>query len=150
MLSRSGSWYVLGRDRGKDAPRMFKLSRMRSEVRTVGEPRSYSPPPVGELDRLSQALDPSGRSGERDAVLAVRGEAAPALRRRGTVLHDPPAPPPAGFTVYTVPYDRTDELAGEIRSSASGVLVLAPPDLRDAVIAGLRAVATRPSSEEIA
>ena len=150
MLSRSGSWYVLGHDRGKDAPRMFKLSRMRSEVRTVGEPRSYSPPPVGKLDRLSQALDPSGRSGERDAVLAVRGEAAPALRRRGTVLHDPPAPPPAGFTVYTVPYDRTDELAGEIRSSASGVLVLAPPDLRDAVIAGLRAVATRPSSEEIA
>lgn len=147
MLSRRGSWYVLGRDRDKDAPRMFKLSRISSEVATEGEPMAYEPPPAAELDRLSQSLEPRG-SGEQVAVLAVRGEAAPALRRRGRRLDPGPVHLPEGFTAYQVPYDRTDELAGEIRTSAAGVLVLAPAELREVVVAGLTAVAARPTSEE--
>ncbi len=147
MLSRRGSWYVLGRDQDKDAPRMFKLSRITSEVELIGEPQSYTPPAAPELDALSRSLEPR-LDGERLATLAVRGEAAPTLRRRGQTLSMDPGSLPTGFTAYVVPYDRTDELAGEIRSSSSGVLVLNPPDLREAVVAGLRAVAMRSTSEE--
>ena len=56
---------------------------------------------------------------------------------------------PEGYAAYRVPYDRTDELAGEIRTHGAGVLVIEPGEVRDAVIAGLRAVADRPLSEEV-
>ncbi len=147
MLSRRGSWYVLGRDRDKAAPRMFKLSRIRSDVTPLGEPHAFTPPAPDELDALSRSLEPP-RTGERVATLAIRGEAAPALRRRGQLVTSV-IPCPAGFSAYDVPYDRTDELAGEIQSSASGVLVLDPPDLRHSVVAALRAVADRATSEEV-
>lgn len=147
MLSRRGSWYVIGRDRDKDAPRMFKLSRIRSDVEPVGEPMAYAPPAAAEIDRLSESLELRA-TGERVATLAVRGEAAPTLRRRGRPV-EPASALPEGFSAYAVPYDRIDELAGEVRSSAAGVLVLDPPELRLAVIAGLESVASRTLGEEV-
>jgi proteasome accessory factor B len=148
LLSRRGSWYVLGRDHAKDAPRMFKLSRFASEVATLGEPRSYEPPDAAELDRMSASLEPI-LAGERASVLAIRGEAAPTLRRRGEAMPERSGDLPEGYAAYRVPYDRTDELAGEIRTHGAGVLVIEPGEVRDAVIAGLRAVADRPLSEEV-
>ncbi len=150
VLSRRGSWYVLGHDRDRQAPRMFKLSRVVGEVEAAGAPGAYATPPAAELDRCSASLEPTV-VGERMAVLAIHREAAPGLRRRGAPLPpgvEPPRPVPSGYTAHRVPYDRTDELAGEVCTAAAGVVVLGPDEVRDAVVARLTAVASRPLSGE--
>ena len=38
MTSARGRWYVIGRDIGRDAPRMFKLSRIQDRPKNVSRP----------------------------------------------------------------------------------------------------------------
>lgn len=145
---RKGRWYVLGRDVGIDEPRMFKISRITGAPEPGREPDSYLVPSDIDLAALARSLEP----GEPDAtaVIAVRGDYAPQLRRRGVPV-DPPAGLPSGYTAYEVPYARQGDLVGDICAAAPDVLPIEPPHLRDAVIARLRGVvAVHASSEGVA
>ena len=165
LLARGGGWYVVGRDRDRGAPRSFRLSRIEGRVRPVGEPGSFEIPA-----NLDAAAIVGGSSSERVrlATLALRPERASALRVRavedGAAVHhdddddhdhddaadladladlaDPRlAPLLAHRDVVQVPFAGIGDLADEVAGYADAVVVLAPPDLRVAVLCRLRAAA---------
>lgn len=136
LACRRGNWYVVGFDLDRGQPRKFKLTRVTSEPKTVGKPGSYSVPADADLDALLAELEPERERGL--AVLAIRGDAAPSLRRHARALAGPG--PLEGYSRYEVPYGRVSDLAADVRVHCADVLVLEPPELRELVLAGLRAV----------
>ena len=163
LLARGGGWYVVGRDRDRDAPRSFRLSRIQGRVRGVGEPGAYAIP--ADVDAAAVVGD---RHSERDrlAVLALRPERASAVRARS--VPDAPArgTDAAGAAggldltdarvaavladrdLVRVPFSGVSELADEIVGYADAVVVLAPADLREAVLRRLRAAAALDGSAD--
>lgn len=133
LLSRDRGWYLVGLDRDRQAARAFRLSRIEGRVRPTGNPGAVQLPDridVGAL--LDSAL---GRGGV--ARLAVVPERAAALRAR--------ASGPAGVTgdrdVVEVGFEDVEPFADELAAAADAVVVLAPPELREAVLRRLRAAA---------
>ena len=145
LLSWHGRWYLLAHDRDREAPRMFRLSRIRGEVRLLGEPGSYSVPTDIDVHALATQLSPSGQDGT--AVLRIRAGAGLALRRRAAAV----GPLVDGWQELTVPYGSDVELAGEVVELAEDVVVLQPPALRELVVDRLRRLThTGPASEGVA
>lgn len=122
---RRGAWYVLGHDQARQAPRLFKLSRISAGPELVGQPDAYQVPSV-DLAELAQRLEP--QSAYLQALVAIKGDRAPALRRRGVQAH-PDRPLPPDFRAWSVPYANDDSLAAELCASGPDVLVLAPVSL---------------------
>lgn len=137
MSFRRGAWYLLGRDRSRDAPRVFKVGRIDGEVRTTGRPASFQVPQI-DTAALMARLEPSPPDAE--LLLAVRDGRAPDLRRRGAVAAVS-APIPPGFTAYRVAYSRQGDIIGEVCAHGQDVLVLDPPEVRRRVLEHLRCVA---------
>ena len=138
LTSAKGRWYVIGRDVDRDAPRMFKLSRIGDLPKRVSRAGAYAVPEDLDLRSLARSLGPPEPTAE--ALLAVRAGKAPTLRRRGTpAATEVPLPP--GFEVLRVGFSEVQSLAEEICRHAADVVVLEPVELREAVITGLRAVA---------
>jgi proteasome accessory factor B len=153
LLARGGGWYVIGRDLDRDAPRSFRLSRIQGRVRATGATGAYDIP--ADVDAAAVLGDRHAEP-TRVAVLALRPERASALRAReageGTPgsdvgdddvdLADPRiAAVLADRDVVRVPFGSASELADEIAGYADAVVVLAPADLRSAVLQRLRAAA---------
>ena len=160
LLARGGGWYVVGRDRDRGAPRSFRLSRIEGRVRPGGAPGSFEIPA-----NLDAAAIVGGGSSERVrlATLALRPERASALRVRAVAdgavsslaagrlatddddAADPAdprlAPLLAHRDVVRVPFSGVGDLADEVAGYADTVVVLAPTDLRAAVLRRLRAAA---------
>lgn len=159
LLARGGGWYVVGRDLDRHAPRAFRLSRIEGQVRLVGSPGAYEIP--ADLD-AGAVLGTRASARVRLATLALRPERASALRSRavpaGAVpAHGTsPAPEPADAVdlaaprlanllahrdVVQVPFAGLGDLADEVAGYADAVVVLAPSDLRAAVLRRLHAAA---------
>lgn len=143
VLVRRGVWYVHGRDLDRDAPRMFRLSRVVGPVRALEPAGAYEIPDRSVVEEAAARLEPGEVTAS--AVLAIRGAAGASLRRRGTPVD---APAPEGFAAYEVPYSEVYEIAEVAAGAAPDVLVLAPDEVREATLAQLRAVAARPLSTE--
>ncbi|MCL2317121.1 MAG: WYL domain-containing protein [Actinomycetia bacterium] len=140
LVSRRGAWYVLGRDRDRGEPRLFKLGRITGVPRPVGRPGAFDVPRDVDMDDLVARLQP--RRPEASALVAVRGERAPGLRRRATLSGalEPELPP--GFTAYLVPYATEAGLAGEVAQAGPDAFVVEPGEAAAAVrehLAGLLA-----------
>lgn len=135
ILHRHGSWYFLARDVDKDEPRMFKLSRIVGAVTELHD--TYEVPADIDLDELTRSLEPAAP--DTEALLAIRPDRAPALRRRGTPA--PAIPGPAGFVVHRVPYSEQEGFVGLVAAAGADVVVLEPDKLRQAVIAHLQSIA---------
>ncbi len=141
MTSRSGRWYLVGRDRDREASRAFRLSRVEGPVRRSGPAGSYDVP--ADLDARAMVAGLPTSADERLAVLRVREGRGGFLRRRAAAAE--PAPEPGWDVVRLRVGDvgmRADELAGY----GPDVVVLEPPDLRDAVVRRLRAVLAGPNA----
>ncbi|GII99118.1 transcriptional regulator [Sediminihabitans luteus] len=151
IAARGGGWYLLGFDRERGAARAYRLSRVVGRVRAIGTAGAYALPDDVDVDALLGT-----RGGEpRTARLAVLAERAGALRARGTAVAPAAEPTVAEHTVaeptvagsesardvVDVPFTSTTSLADEIAGYADAVLVLAPQDLRDAVVERLRLAA---------
>ncbi|MCC2333244.1 helix-turn-helix transcriptional regulator [Cellulomonas wangsupingiae] len=146
LLARRGGWVLLARDRDRGASRSFRLRRIRGAVRPLGEPGGFPAPTAAELAEASRAW--MGDGPERTALLAVTPERAGALRARATRV-PPDAALPAGAEqvlrgrdLVAVPYRIDWELAEEVVGYGDAVLVLDPPQVRDAVLGLLRVAAT--------
>ncbi|MBC7289789.1 MAG: WYL domain-containing protein [Actinotalea sp.] len=139
LVASRGGWYLVGRDRDRDAPRVFRLSRITGRVRPVGERHAFTVP--ADADPLG-LISTAQRADARTAWLAIAPDRAGALRARAT---DGQAPEdvaaPEGTDLVAVPYQRTSDLADEITGYTDAVVVLAPRTLRDAVLTRLRAAA---------
>ncbi|WP_298132313.1 WYL domain-containing protein [Micropruina sp.] len=138
LTYRRGSWYLAGFDRTRGAARLFKLARLEDAPRTIGKPGAYELPENMDLTELTRPLEPAPAAAE--AVVAIRGDKAPDLRRRGLPVDDA-APLPPGFAAWRVPYTSDREFVTEVCGYGPAVLVLEPAALRRQVIGRLAAVA---------
>ncbi|MFB9376484.1 helix-turn-helix transcriptional regulator [Kineococcus gynurae] len=137
VVSWHGRWYLLGHDRDRQAPRVFRLSRVVSGVRRVGRPGAYAVP--ADLDARAVVAGSVGERVSRPARVRLRAGAGLALRRRGRSVAAA-EPLPAGWDLLEVEVGDTEPAADELASFGADVVVLDPPDLREAVLRRLRGV----------
>ncbi len=137
IAARGGGWYLVGFDRDRQAPRVFRLSRITGRVRVTGPGSAFEIPDV-DVDAMLGERVGVGRT----AVLAVVPERAQAVRARAKVLdasaHDPR---PDGRDLLEVPFRSRSAFADELAAYADAVVVLEPQDLRREVLHRLRAAA---------
>ncbi|MBA3489377.1 MAG: WYL domain-containing protein [Longispora sp.] len=120
-----GRWYVVGHDLDRDATRSFRLSRITGGVRLTGEPGAFTPPAgvdlIGHVARL--ATNPVG--GEGRATVRLASGRADGIRRRALRIEG---------DVATLTYSDPEWLAEFLVGCGPDVVVLDPPEVRDAVI----------------
>ena len=134
VTSWHGRWYLAARDRDRDAPRMFRLSRVEGEVTTVGLPGEYEVPEGASAQVLAGTDVAETTHGV--ARVRVRAGSGQLLRRRAIAVQaDAP-----GWHELAVEYDDLEVLAEELVTHGPSVLALDPPALREAVVRRLRAV----------
>ncbi len=135
LTSRSGRWYLTGLDTDRDAPRVFRLSRIAGPVTRTGPGGSYAPPADHDPRRMLAADLPAEPAAA--AEVAVADGRAHELRRRATaaVVTSP------GWSTLTLPYADADRLAEELASHGASVRAVGPPALVEATRAVLAAAA---------
>ena len=136
VVSFRGRWYVVGHDTDRDAPRLFRLSRVQGEVRTTGRPGAYDVPPGTDIHALTASLAPA--EPRHRAVLRVREGAALGLRRQASAASVGAAS--TGWDLLEVSYGRPDAMADEVLGYGADVVVEEPADLRHLVVERLRRV----------
>jgi proteasome accessory factor B len=135
LLTRNGAWYLVGFDTDRAAPRVFRVSRITGEVRGDGQAGAVVVPPGTDIrDQLARMVPPQPRSTAR---LRVRAGAGLGLRRSAASVQ--PAEP--GWDLIELGYYDVDRMAGDLVAHGDAVVVLAPAELRAAVIERLRALA---------
>jgi predicted DNA-binding transcriptional regulator YafY len=141
LVSRRGRWYLVGWDRDRQDRRVFRLSRIAGVVIAVGRAGAVDPP--ADLDLAAEVADRPDTPGVATARLLIREGRAAGLRRSAVTAH--PAGR-AGWDEVVVPVRHLIDTARGVAEHGPDVLVLDPPELREAVIAGLRrSVAAAPA-----
>lgn len=143
IASWHGRWYLTGFDTDREAPRVFRVGRIEGAVARDGAPGSYTVPP--EHDSRSMISRDVGERAARTAVLAVRPGRAQALRRRALAGDDVVG---AGalqeWSRLTVEVTDAQRFIDDVCWYGPDVVVLEPADLREGVLARLRAAAHLP------
>lgn len=136
VVSRRGRWYVVGFDRDRDEQRVFRLSRITGEVAPDGPPGAVTVP--GGVDVRRIAFDWGDPVNEpRPATVRLRAGAAQGPRRWARDVR------PAGDGAWdeaTLTFRDVDRFAPYLARFADDVVVLDPPDLREAVVHQLKSV----------
>ncbi|MFD1930410.1 MULTISPECIES: helix-turn-helix transcriptional regulator [Nonomuraea] len=132
VISRRGRWYVAGFDRDRQAPRVFRLSRISGQVAAVGRPGAVEVPEG--VDLRSMVGFPEEAMEERTAVLRVRQGACEGLRQVARSVREGED----GWDTVELVFADPERLAGWIASLGADVMVVGPPDAREAVIARLK------------
>ena len=137
MVNRRGRWYVAGHDRARNAPRVFRLSRITGPVKMAGPPGSVKVPDGADVRELVKGWDGSPAR-DRTAVLRVRADAGLGLRRWAREVAPDDRHQAGTGSRSTSPTLRW--YADYLASFGPDVMVLDPPDLREAVIRRLKGV----------
>jgi proteasome accessory factor B len=138
VYNRRGRWYVAGHDRARNAPRVFRLSRITGPVKFAGPPGSVKVPEGADVRELVKDWDrPLAR--DHTATLRVRADAGFALHRWGRVTEDAANP---GWDRVAIDYSDPEWYAGYLAEFGPDVVVLDPPELREAVIRQLKGALT--------
>ncbi|GGL14072.1 hypothetical protein Sme01_70710 [Sphaerisporangium melleum] len=132
VVSRRGRWYVVGHDRERAAPRVFRLSRITGPVTPVGRPGVVAVPADVDIRSMVGHRDDS-LAPERTATIRIREHTCQWLRQIGSVR-----PGEGGWDEVTVEFADPEWLAGSVVGFAADAEVTDPPDLRDAVIRRLK------------
>ena len=135
LISWHGRWYLNAYDVDRDAPRVFRLSRIVGAVRTAGRPGSFEVPADHEPRLMVEggAAPPVQPS---PAVLRVRRGAGHSLRRRARTVGEVDAT----WDLVDLDYGDTDGFAEELAGYGPDVVVEQPPELAQGVAERLRAV----------
>ncbi|MGE9807580.1 MULTISPECIES: helix-turn-helix transcriptional regulator [unclassified Janibacter] len=135
LTSWRGRWYLSGRDMDKDAPRVYRLSRVLTTPVPVGTAGGYEVPadhePLEDIRRREPDVE------ARRAVLLVRPGTGHALRRRAVPDTDP-GTAGADRDRVSVEIHSLRDAAEEIATYGADVVVESPADLRDVVVDLLR------------
>ncbi len=155
LASWHGRWYLTGYDVDRQAPRVFRLGRIRGSVKKDGTPGSYQIP--AGVDPIAMIAAASSDPAPISARILVRDGAGVQLRRRGTpvadgggtgvdgegtvadgegTVADGQAP---GWSVLEVSFPSLEVAAGELAGYGPDVRVLHPEELVAAVVEQLRA-----------
>lgn len=136
IVSWRDRWYVTGYDLDREAPRVFRVSRIAGDVKPAGSAGSYDVPEGTDVKRVASSLFPPPR--DEPAIVQVRRDRCQSLRRAATSVESVSDQ----FDQLTVPYGATYELAGEIASYGPDAIVISPPELRDRVVSQLQRAAS--------
>jgi len=155
IAARDGGWYLMCFDRDRQAPRVFRMSRIESRVRITGPAGAYEIPDFETDVMLGKA-----QHGEvRAAVVAVRPERAGALRARAKPVpegereaYSERLPGPvgaagdrdgdqAGWDILEVPYRSLSGMASEAAGYGAALVVLEPEPVRNETVRRLTAAA---------
>jgi proteasome accessory factor B len=134
VVNRHGRWYVAGWDRGRAAPRVFRLGRIAGPVKFCGPAGSVTVPDGPDVRELVRDWD-SAPAREQTAVLRVRSGTGVGLRRHAASVR--PADQ-AGWDLVTTTFGDVGSFADYTAWFGPDAVVLDPPDLREAVIARLK------------
>ncbi|MBF8188171.1 WYL domain-containing protein [Nonomuraea sp. K274] len=134
VVSRRGRWYLAGFDRGRDAPRAFRLSRITGHVTAVGKAGAVEVPEGVDLRAMVGFPDETVE--ERVAVVRVRHGACEGVRQLARAVH----PGTDGWDEAELVFSDPERLAGWMASLGADVEVVEPPDAREAVIRRLKGV----------
>jgi proteasome accessory factor B len=138
VVNRHGRWYVAGRDRGRDATRVFRLSRIVGSVKFCGPSGSVTVPDGTDVRELVRDWD-SSPAPEHTAVLRVRSGTGVRLRQHAVSVRADEAP---GWDLVTTRFGDVGWFADNAARFGPDVVVLDPPDLREAVIRRLKGALT--------
>ena len=131
MASWHGRWYLTGFDLDRQAPRVFRLSRIEGAVDVV---RRAAPYTVRADHRAQEMIRTTvGEQQVGSARVLVRAERGHTLRRRATSTREAGA-----WTELEVPFGDADTFADEVSGYGPDVVVTAPEEVRDLVVARLR------------
>lgn len=136
VVSRRGRWYLAGFDRGRDAPRAFRLSRITGQVAAIGRPGAVEVPE--DVDLRAMVGFPDEPMEERVAVVRVRQGACEGLRQLSRAVHTGAD----GWDEAELTFSDPERLAGWMASLGADVEVVEPPDAREAVIRRLKGAYT--------
>ena len=131
-----GRWYVVGHDTSRDAVRVFRLSRVVGAATPTGEAGSVKAPPDTDLRALVARM--AGDEPRSTATVRVRTGSAWALRAEATAS----ATEAAGWDRLEVGYSDPERFADRVTGFGADVVVVSPPEARDAVVRRLQALAT--------
>jgi len=139
VVNSKGRWYVAGHDRTRKATRVFRLSRIDGPVKMAGPAGSVTVPPGADVRELVKDWDVAPVR-DHTAVLRVREKAGFGLRRWAREVTPDAATP--GWDRVTVSFADVPWYADYLASFGPDVVVIDPPDLREAVISRLKGVLT--------
>jgi proteasome accessory factor B len=134
VVNRRGRWYVAGYDRDRRAPRVFRLSRIVGPVKLAGPAGSVKVPEGTDVRDLVKDWD-KPVTFDNTASLRVRTDAGTALHRWGRSTPDAANP---GWDLVTINYSDPEWYASYLAEFGPDVVVLGPPELREAVIRQLK------------
>jgi proteasome accessory factor B len=137
VVNRKGHWYVAGWDRTRQATRVFRLSRIAGPVKFCGPAGRVSVPAGVDVRELVSNWD-SAPAKEHTATLRVRSGTGVGLRRHAVAVTEGSG----GWDVVTTTYGDVGWFADYAAWFGPDVVVVDPPDLREAVIAKLKGVLT--------
>ncbi len=139
VVTDHGRWYLVGRDRDRDAVRTFRLSRIGAEVTPIGPAGAMrNPDDVDLRDIVAKAVGEAPTGVE--ARVWVADDRATSLRRAGAVVEHMTLGGRNG-DVVAIDIGSMDRLAREVAGYGADAVVLEPESLRDEVLARLRAQA---------
>jgi proteasome accessory factor B len=133
-----GRWYLAGRDLDREAPRVFRLSRIVGEPIVTGDAGAVVVPDGVDLTTLVSDVD-SGSAGP-PARLRVRRGRGIGLRSQAIDVtgYD------ADWDLLSVPYVDGDRLVDDVLPYGADVVVVEPAEARIAMIRRLRALVAAP------
>ena len=137
VVTARGRWYLVGNDRDRNATRTFRLSRIGSDVKTIGPSGAVARPEGVDLRAIVDKAIGEAKSGVQATVWVADGRAT-ALRRAGRST-GPRAVCSRAGEVIELDLDTNGRLAREIAGYGADALVLDPPSLREDVLARLKA-----------
>ena len=134
--SKYGEWYLAGFDVDRDAPRNFRLSRIRSDVAV--DATAQFERPVGFS--IARVLDGLGTGEPATALVEVPVGGAHYLRsREGTAVTGPGTRP--GTDLLSLSYREPELMADDLAALGAQAVVREPGVLRQAVVQRLQAAA---------
>ncbi|MDF0530547.1 WYL domain-containing protein [Tsukamurella sp. 8F] len=139
VITRRGTWYLVGHDAVRDGVRIFKGSRI-GAVSVLDDPATVTPPEGFDArdelaDTLSQYTD-----GEGEARIWLAPGRGNALRRAASSSAESEFRDRPG-TEVTVRIGSVENTARQVAGLGPDAVVLEPPELRDAVIVRLTGAA---------
>jgi proteasome accessory factor B len=138
VVSWRGRWYLVGHDRGRDAPRCFRLSRVLGAVRPVG-PEGAVKVPTG-IDLVGYVVETEPPEYQQFARVRIRRGQGIWLRKIATRIE--PGERGSDWDVAEIGYFETEWIADRVARQGSRAVVEGPDEVRQAVVRRLRAHAT--------
>jgi proteasome accessory factor B len=131
--TKSGYWYVAGRDLDRKEIRLFRIDRFDSAVTVQGKANAYEIP---EAFLMSQALALPEK--HEVATVKVRRDKAHALRAKATSVEDGD-----DWSILEIPFLHLDELLSEVLWHGADAVILAPDIARTSAISALTEIVGR-------